>query len=107
MARSRRYSRPRSLPAVEQGIQDFLTRFVNDLPFRERMVARLVLTDRTVEKKIVEALERPIGRPGQWLPPDTAERLALPLAPANLVVDRAAHPRRWSKRFRVQGDGRA
>ena len=59
------------LPAVEQGMQDFLTRFVNDLPFRERMVARLVLTDRTVEK-IVEALEQPIGRPGRWLPPDTA-----------------------------------
>ena len=69
------------LPAVEVAIQDFLTRFVNDLPFRERMVARLVLTDRTVEK-IVEALEKPIGRPGRWLPPDTAERLARVLAPA-------------------------
>ena len=50
-----------SLPAVEHALHEFLTRFVNDLPFRERMVARLVLTDRTVEK-IVEALERPIGR---------------------------------------------
>jgi uncharacterized membrane protein YheB (UPF0754 family) len=69
------------LPSVEQAIQDFLTRFVNDLPFRERMVARLVLTDRTVEK-IVEALDRPIGRPGRWLPPDTAERLAHALTPA-------------------------
>jgi uncharacterized membrane protein YheB (UPF0754 family) len=69
------------LPSVEQAMQDFLTRFVNDLPFRERMVARLVLTDRTVEK-IVEALEKPIGRPGRWLPPDTAERLAHVLAPA-------------------------
>lgn len=69
------------LPAVEQAIQEFLTRFVNDLPFRERMVARLVLTDRIVDK-IVEALERPIGRPGRWLPPDTAERLARALSPA-------------------------
>jgi uncharacterized membrane protein YheB (UPF0754 family) len=69
------------LPAVEVALHDFLTRFVNDLPFRERMVARLVLTDRTVEK-IVEALERPIGRPGRWLPPDTAQRLARALSPA-------------------------
>ena len=74
-------SRAEILPAVEQALQDFLTRFVNDLPFRERMVARLVLTDRTVEK-IVEALEHPIGRPARWLPPDTAERLARALAPA-------------------------
>jgi uncharacterized membrane protein YheB (UPF0754 family) len=69
------------VPAVETAVQDFLTRFVNDLPFRERMVARLVLTDRTVEK-IVEALEQPIGRPGRWLPPDTAQRLAHALSPA-------------------------
>jgi uncharacterized membrane protein YheB (UPF0754 family) len=69
------------LPAVEHAIQDFLTRFVNDLPFRERMVARLVLTDRTVDR-IVEALEKPIGRPGRWLPPDAAARLARVLAPA-------------------------
>ena len=69
------------VPAVETAVQDFLTRFVNDLPFRERMVARLVLTDRTVEK-IVEALQKPIGRPGRWLPPDTAQRLAHALSPA-------------------------
>jgi uncharacterized membrane protein YheB (UPF0754 family) len=69
------------LPAVEHALHEFVTRFVNDLPFRERMVARLVLTDRTVEK-IVEALERPIGRPARWLPPDTAERLARALSPA-------------------------
>ena len=69
------------LPAVEQAIEDFLHRFVNDLPFRERMVARLLLTDRTVDK-IVEALQQPIGRPGRWLPPDTAQRLAQALTPA-------------------------
>jgi len=69
------------LPAVELAIQEFLTRFVNDLPFRERMVARLLLTDRTVEK-IIEGLRQPIGRPGRWLPPDTAQRLARALSPA-------------------------
>jgi uncharacterized membrane protein YheB (UPF0754 family) len=88
------------LPAVEQGIQDFLTRFVNDLPFRERLVARLVLTDRTVER-IVEALERPIGRPGRWLPPDTAQQLARVLAPA-IWTWIEQHIPALVERFRVQ-----
>ena len=39
------------VPAVETAVQDFLTRFVNDLPFRRRMVARLVLADRAQWRK--------------------------------------------------------
>jgi uncharacterized membrane protein YheB (UPF0754 family) len=88
------------LPTVEGAIQDFLTRFVNDLPFRERMVARLVLTDRTVEK-IIEAMERPIGRPGRWLPPDTAQRLAHALSPAVWTWIEQQIPA-LVERFRVQ-----
>lgn len=88
------------LPAVEVAIQDFLTRFVNDLPFRERMVARLVLTDRTVDK-IVEALHHPIGRPARWLPPDTAQRLARALSPAVWTWIEQQIPA-LVERFRVQ-----
>lgn len=88
------------LPAVEQAVQDFLTRFVNDLPFRERMVARLVLTDRTVEK-IIEAMQQPIGRPGRWLPPDTAQRLAHAMSPAVWTWIEQQIPN-LVERFRVQ-----
>ena len=83
------------VPAVEKAMQDFLTRFVNDLPFRERMVARLVLTDRTVEK-IVEALEQP-DRPAR--PLAAARHRGTPRARTvsrDLVVDRAADPDVWS-----------
>ena len=73
---------------------------MNDLPFRERMVARLVLTDRTVEK-IIEGLRQPIGRPGRWLPPDTAQRLARALSPAVWTWIEQQIPA-LVERFRVQ-----